>query len=58
MLNKSILTGKGKISHQQAIEKAENEFAIYRQNEMRQLESDFDRVVKQLTENNKKTPNR
>ena len=56
MLNKSILTGKGKISHQQAIEKAENEFAIYRQNEMRQLESDFDRAVKQLTENNKKTP--
>jgi hypothetical protein len=49
MLNKDILTDKGKISHRQAIEKAEKEFEIYRQREMRQLESDFDRAVKQLT---------
>jgi hypothetical protein len=47
-LNKDILTDKGKISHQQAIEKAEEEFKIYRQREMRQLESDFDRAVKQF----------
>ena len=49
MLNKDILHDKGKISHQQAVEKAEQEFEIYRQREMRMLESDFDRAVKQLT---------
>jgi len=49
MLNKDILCDKGKISHQQAVEKAEKEFEIYRQREMKQLESDFDRAVKQLT---------
>jgi len=47
MLNKDILNDKGKISHQQAIEKAEKEFEIYRQREMKQLESDFDKAVKQ-----------
>jgi len=50
MLNKDILSNKGRISHQQAIEKAEQEFEIYRQREMQQLESDFDRAVKQLTQ--------
>ncbi|MDR3273405.1 MAG: virulence RhuM family protein [Flavobacteriaceae bacterium] len=52
MLNKDILTDKGEISHKQAVEKAEKEFDIYRQREMRQLESDFDRAVKQLTQKN------
>jgi hypothetical protein len=51
MLNKDVLNNKGKISHKQAIEKAEKEFEIYRQREMQQLESDFDRAVKQLTQN-------
>jgi len=50
MLNKDILNNKGKISHHQAVEKAEQEFEIYRQREMRQLESDFDKAVKQLTQ--------
>ena len=50
MLNKDILNDKGKISHQQAIDKAEKEFEVYRQREMRQLESDFDRAIKQLTQ--------
>ena len=49
MLNKDILNNKGLISHKQAIEKAEKEFEIYRQREMQQLESDFDRAIKQLT---------
>ena len=53
MLNKDILSNKGNISHQQAVEKAEHEFEIYRQREMRQLESDFDRAVKQLTQKSK-----
>ena len=30
------------------LEKAEKEFQIYRQREMAQLESDFDRMMKQL----------
>ncbi|MDR0710875.1 MAG: virulence RhuM family protein, partial [Prevotellaceae bacterium] len=57
MLNKDILTDKGKISHQQAIEKAEKEFKIYRQREMRQLESDFDRAVKQFIQKSKNDGN-
>jgi len=47
---RDILKGKGRISHQQAIEKAEQEFEIYRAREMKQLESDFDRAVKKLQE--------
>ena len=47
-LQRKLLTGKGKISHKQAIEKAEKEFEIYREREMRQMESDFDRAIKQL----------
>ena len=49
-LRKNILVGNGNISHQEAIEKAEREFEIYREREMRLLESDFDKVVKQLKE--------
>jgi hypothetical protein len=45
---RKLLMGSGKISHKQAIEKAEKEFEIYREREMRQLESDFDRALKQL----------
>ena len=44
-----IFLPKGKVSHVRAIKKAEKEFEIYRAREMRQLESDFDRAVKQLT---------
>ena len=50
MLNKDILNDKGTVSHKQAIEKAKEEFEIYRQREMQQLESDFDRAIKQLTQ--------
>ena len=47
-LQRKLLAGKGKVSHRQAIEKAEKEFEIYRAREMRQMESDFDRVVRQI----------
>ncbi|MBR4898339.1 MAG: virulence RhuM family protein [Prevotella sp.] len=47
-LRKSILEGSGSVSHQEAIEKAEREFEIYREREMRLLESDFDKAVKRL----------
>ena len=52
-LRKNILEGTGTISHQEAIDKAEREFEIYREREMRLLESDFDKAVKALLENNK-----
>ncbi|MBQ6065033.1 MAG: virulence RhuM family protein [Prevotella sp.] len=50
-LRKNILEGNGIVSHQEAIEKAEREFEIYREREMRLLESDFDKAVKMLKEN-------
>lgn len=49
--HRELLTGKGSISHKAAIEKAEREFKIYRDKEMRQLESDFDKAVKKLKDN-------
>ena len=51
-LRKNILEGTGTISHQEAIEKAEREFEIYREREMRLLESDFDKAVKRLLDKN------
>ena len=47
-LRKNILEDNGTISHEEAIAKAEHEFEIYREREMRLLESDFDKAVKQL----------
>ena len=49
-LRKNILEGNGTISHEEAIKKAEHEFEIYREREMRLLESDFDKAVKALLE--------
>lgn len=50
---RKLLEDNGKISHKEAVEKAEREFEIYRQREMKQLESDFDKMIKMLNENNK-----
>jgi len=50
---RELVVGKGKISHTQAVEKAEKEFEIYRTRELKQLESDFDKAVKQLTKTDK-----
>ena len=52
-LRKNILEGNGTISHQEAIEKAEREFEIYRKREMKLLESDFDKAVKRLNRKQK-----
>ena len=49
---RKLLEGKGKISHEEAMEKAEKEFEIYRDREMKQLESDFDKMIKMLKDNN------
>lgn len=47
-LKRGVLQGSGTVSHKQAIEKAEKEFEIFRAREMKRLESDFDRAVKEL----------
>ena len=47
---RKVLIGKGNVSHQQAIAKAEKEFEIYRKREMDLLESDFDREIRKLKE--------
>ena len=52
---RKVLIGKGNISHKQAIKKAEKEFAIYRKREMELLESDFDKEIKKLKDNNDKS---
>ena len=44
----SVLIGAGKIKHEQAMAKAKREFKKYRDEEMRRLESDFDKVTKEL----------
>lgn len=48
---RKLLENNGKISHQEAIKKAEEEFKLYREREMKQLESDFDKMIKMLNEN-------
>ena len=54
---RKVLIDKGRISHKQAIEKAEKEFAIYRKREMDLLESDFDKEIKRLKDKNDNNPN-
>lgn len=39
---RKILEGKEKISHEQAIKKAEKEYELFRQKELANLKSDFD----------------
>ena len=55
-LKRRVLEGNGTVSHKNAIEKAEREFSIYREREMAQLQSDFDKMVKQLPNREKKKP--
>lgn len=53
LLNRrKLLEGNGKISHEEAIEKAEKEFEIYREREMKELQSDFDLMMKSLPNSN------
>ena len=49
LLNRrKILEGNGKISYDEAIKKAEKEFQIYRERETKELQSDFDLLMKSL----------
>ena len=50
--NRPLLQNAGSISHKQAMEKAVKEFETYRNKEMILYESDFDRVIKQLSAKN------
>ncbi|MDR0327412.1 MAG: virulence RhuM family protein [Planctomycetaceae bacterium] len=49
-----LLEGKGKISREQANEKADKEFTEYRRAEMLTYESDYDRAIRELVERTKK----
>ena len=49
---KKILEGNGKITHEEAIKKAEKEFKIYRKREMKELQSDFDLLMKSIPNKN------
>ena len=51
---RKILEGKGKISYEEAIKKAEKEFKIYRDRELKELESDFDLLMKSMKDINNK----
>lgn len=42
MHQRKILEGKGSISHEQAIQKAEQEYEIYRKHQLENMKSDFD----------------
>ena len=47
-IGRPLLEGKGSVSHKQAIAKAEHEFEVYREREMKYTISDFDKQMKKL----------
>ena len=49
---RKVLEGNGSISHKDAIKKAEEEFEIYRDREMKELQSDFDKMLKIIESKN------
>ena len=53
---RQLLVGKGTISHDEAKKKAIAEFEKYRNLEMLQYESDYDRAIKELIEKEKRLP--
>ena len=48
MNKRKLLEDKGSISHEEALKKEEKEFKIYREREMKELISDFDRMVNDI----------
>ena len=53
-VGREILPDNGKISHEEAIKKADIEYDKYRQREFENYESDFDRAVEELTKEAKR----
>ena len=47
-IGRPVLEGSGSISHDKAVKKAEKEFEKYREKEMKELVSDFDKEIKKL----------
>lgn len=47
-LNRPLLEGKGKISHDQAAKKADQEYDKFRKNYFKEYESDFDHAIEDL----------
>ncbi len=45
---RKILEGKGSISHEQAMQKAEKEYDLFRQKELANLKSDFDLFLRDV----------
>ena len=45
------MEGNGKISHEEAMKKAEKEFNICREREIKELQSDFDMMIKLINNN-------
>ena len=52
--NRKILENKGKVSHQQAIEKAEIEYKKYQKNNLSPVENDYLENLKEVAKNVKK----
>ena len=48
MHQRKILEGKGTISHEQAMQKAEQEYDIYRKHQLENMKSDFDLVMDEV----------
>ena len=53
---RQLLVGKGTITHEEAKRKAIAEFEKYRQMEMLQYESDYDRAIRELIQKEKGLP--
>ena len=53
-MQKNLLIGSGSISHEEAVKKAEKEYDLYREREMKELQSDFDLLLSSLPDNRKK----
>ena len=53
---RQLLVGKGTVSHEEAKQKAVAEFEKYRQKEMLQYESDYDRAIKELIQKENSLP--
>ena len=53
---RQLLIGKGTVSHEEARQKAIAEFEKYRQMELSQYESDYDRAIKELIQKENKLP--
>ena len=52
-MQKKLLVGSGTVSHLEAVEKAEKEYRLYREKEMKSLQSDFDLLMQSLPNSNK-----